>query len=108
MYMTNSQIVKRAVLSAIGVTAYVIALTWFMSHSQNILGVQPPSDWLMGTLMLLIFVISACATGGLVLLKPMLMYLDGAKRDALHLLIYTVAALIVIAAIVLVVLVTVY
>lgn len=106
--MTNTQLIKKAGLSAIGVTAYVVLLTWFMSHAENIFGAQHPSDWQMGTLMLLIFVISACITGGLVLLKPVMMYMDGVRKDAVKLLVYTVISLVIIAVIVLTSLVAVY
>ncbi len=105
--MNTSLLVKKAVLNAVGVTAYVLALTWFMNHAQQLSGTQQP-DWLVGTFMLLLFMVSACVTGALVLLKPILMYLDGAKRDALRLLAYTVVSLVIIAVIVLVTIIVVY
>ncbi len=96
--MHTSSIARKAVLSAVGVTAYVALLVLFMNNGQRILGPQP--GVLMGMLMLLVFIISACVTGSLVLLRPALWYVDGKKRDALRLLAYTVVALVVVALIV--------
>ncbi len=49
--------------------------------------------------MLVIFVVSACITGGLVLGLPVMMYVDGQRRQAVTLLVYTVLSLAIIAVI---------
>lgn len=92
----NHGLVKRALGSAAGVLAYVTAFAWFMSHARQIFGNQPPG-WPGSVLLLLIFIISACVTGSLVLLRPAQMYLDGQKKEALILFSYTVFALILMA-----------
>ncbi len=89
-------LLKKAVVSALGVAVYVLAFTWFINNAQGWFGTQ--QVWIGPFLMLILFIISACVTGGLVLARPVMMYLDGQKSDAVHLFLYTVAALAVIAA----------
>ena len=52
---------------------------------------------------LLVFVVSASITGSLVLGKPILMYLDGQKTEAVKLFMYTIGWLAIIAIILLIV-----
>ena len=87
---------KKAILSALGVTAYIALVATLMSHEWL---TQKPGV-LTGVLMLLVFVISASITGSLVLLRPVLMYLDGSHREAVKLLVSTIAALVAIAIVV--------
>ncbi len=97
--MNTSSLIKRAGISALGVYLYVLVLTFFMNNAQPLFAKQPPG-WLIGSLMLTLFVVSACATGTMVLLKPITLYMDGQKRDALRLFGYTVIALTLIALVV--------
>lgn len=101
--MNTTSLVKRAALSAVGVYAYIALLAVLVQHS--LFGASPPW-WLGASLGLTIFVISASVTGSLVLLKPLTLYLDGNKRDALRLFVYTIAALACIAVLVALVLVS--
>ena len=87
-------LLKKAVVSALGVAAYVMAFTWFINNAQGWFGDQ--QVWVGPFLMLIFFIVSACVTGSLVLARPMMMYLDGQKNDAVYLFVYTVAALAVI------------
>lgn len=81
--MPPTKITYWSLLNALGTLAYVGALVFFMSHGKQWLG-QPP-EYLMGMTMLTVFILSAAITGSLVLGRPILMYLDGAKKDALKL-----------------------
>ena len=102
--MTNSSLVKKAVASALGVFVYVALFGAFM---QNIQHFMPDKPGVLGiAFMLMLFIISACITGSLVLLRPVLLYVDGQKKDAVKLFAYTVLSLFVVAVVVLVVVVS--
>jgi hypothetical protein len=92
----QTSLLKKAVVNALGVLVYVLVLGWFFSHAQQIFGTQQVG-FVGAALMLIIFVVSACITGGLVLGLPIMMYLDGQRRQAVNLLAYTVLTLAVIA-----------
>ncbi len=59
-----------------------------------------PPWWLGASLFLTVFVVSACVTGTIVLLKPAMLYMDGKKKESLHLFLFTIIALAIIALIV--------
>jgi len=77
------------------VAAYVALVVLFMSNAEKIIdqtassGFAPPV--IIGSAMLLLFVLSAAVTGALVLGRPILLYLDGQKTDAIRLFLYTLA-----------------
>jgi heme O synthase-like polyprenyltransferase len=103
--MKNFPLMKRAAASALGVYLYILLLVVVVFNSQKLFGPVEPG-WLGPTLFLTLFVVSACVAGTMVLLKPVLLYADGNKKEALHLFGYTVVALAVIALIVAILLVT--
>jgi heme O synthase-like polyprenyltransferase len=102
--MNTSSLVKRAALSALGVYAYIAVLVLVVFNAEKLFGPVEPG-WLGPTLFLTLFVVSACLTGTMVLLKPVMLYADGNKKDALRLFGYTVISLAAIALIVAIILV---
>jgi len=96
--MNNRNLIKKSLINAGLAALYVFALTFLMSSNK----VTPKGapEYLIGMGMLLIFVISATVMGYLVLGKPILMYLDGAKKEAVKLFYLTLSWLVVIAAII--------
>ncbi len=86
-YMKNISLFLRSFLSAAGTFVYIFGVAWGMSHAERIFG--PEENLLIPLFMLLLFVISAATTGFLVLGKPILLYWDGAKKQALILLFAT-------------------
>lgn len=86
--MNKPEYIKRSFINAAGVFVYVSGVAWFGFNSQTIFGKQHGS-FLMPLFVLLLFVISASVTGLLVLGKPILMYLNGLKREAFILLFAT-------------------
>ncbi len=94
--MSKNDLIKRAFLNAVGVAAYIVLLMWLISYFGERLEAEPET-WLMPVFVLLIFIISACVTASLVLLKPVLLFLEGAKKQAVHLFIYTLGFLAVLA-----------
>lgn len=70
------------------VFAYVAGVAWMMFNGQRIFG-DVKSFW-MPLILLLLFVLSATITGALVLGKPIFLYLDGHKSEALKFFFYTI------------------
>lgn len=94
--MTKKQIIIRGFLDALGVAAYVTVFAWVVNNMANWFG-SGPSGWMAPALMLLIFIISACVTGSLVLLKPVLLYMEGQKKESVQLFVYTLGFLVILA-----------
>jgi hypothetical protein len=81
-------------VSAAGVFIYIAAVSWLISNAGHFFGNVPEPNFLIPVFMLLLFVVSAATTGFLVLGKPLLMYIDGQKKEALKLLFCTLAWLV--------------
>lgn len=92
--MNNNYLVKRAIGDALGTAAYVFVVSQIMTHGNQLFG-KIENNLLAPMVFLLMFVFSALVTGYLVLGKPILMYLDGQKKEAIKLLFYTGATLFV-------------
>ena len=90
-------------LDAVGVFVYVAAIAWLGFHSQSFFGNTP--SFLNPLFILLLFIVSACITGLLVLGKPVLMYLNGQKKESLILFFATLSWLVLFLAIVIIALV---
>jgi hypothetical protein len=87
------KILKRASINALAAFAYVTAVGLFMSHASVIFDQKDTAFTPVAALMLLVF--SAALMGILVFGQPVMWYVDGKKKDALNLLGYTMAALLV-------------
>jgi hypothetical protein len=81
------KIVKYAIINGLGTSIYVVAIASFIYFLGNFL--NPAKTVLIPIAMLMLFVFSAAFTGTLVFGRPVIMYLDGKKREALSLLFYT-------------------
>ena len=85
------KVIKRSFIGAIGTTAYIILVVSLIFSLQ---GLAPKEDILIIPIsMLLLFVTSAAITGFLVFGKPVMLYLDGEKKEAVSLLGYTIGIL---------------
>ncbi|HTE48344.1 MAG TPA: hypothetical protein VK675_00355 [Candidatus Paceibacterota bacterium] len=87
--MTRNNIITRALLDALGVAAYVVAFAFCVGNFEKIFGPQQ-DGWINIALVLILFIVSACVTGSLVLLKPILLYVEGQKKEAVQMFVYTV------------------
>lgn len=75
-------------LHALGVLVYVSAVAWVMTNGDRLFG---PVETILGPIsFLMLFVLSAAIVGLLVFAKPVMMYLDGAKKEAIAMLVYTI------------------
>ena len=90
----KNPIIKIAGLNALATTAYVAAVVSFISYAPKT--IDQKDTVLLPIVMLLLFILSAAITGSLVIGRPILWYMDGKKKEAVTLLIATIAALFVI------------
>lgn len=89
--MDNKKLAKYALLNSIGVLIYTVAVATIMQNGDKIFGTMQRFWGPVAFLML--FVLSATIVGALVLGRPILFYLDGLKKEAVKLFIYTVVCL---------------
>lgn len=82
-----NKLVQRSFLNALGTVAYVTVVALIMSNGNKIFGVKDTTLTPIAVLML--FVLSAAITASLVAGKPVLMYLNNQKNEAVRLFIYT-------------------
>lgn len=90
--MKNSNLIKLAALNSIGVAIYVFFVSFILNNAEKVFG-QTDDNLIAPVVFLLLFVCSALVTGGLILGRPIMMYLDGAKKDSVKLLVATGACL---------------
>lgn len=97
--MNNSnKLIARGIIDAIGVFLYTSAVAWLMFNGERFFG-KATNFW-MPVALLLLFVFSAAVTSLLVLGKPISLYLNGSKKEAAKLLLYTLGSLCIIIVIV--------
>lgn len=86
--MKNKTLFGQGLLHALGVFAYVLAFSAFMSRANDWFGATD-RDIVTPAAALMLFVLSALVTGGLVLGRPLLLYIDGQKKEGIKLLLFT-------------------
>lgn len=91
--MKKSQYILKSFINALGVLVYVSGVALIMFNMEHAFDNEP--SFLVPVLMLLLFVTSAAITGSLVLGKPVMLYLDNQKKEALIFLASTLAWLVV-------------
>lgn len=90
--MPKPSIFIKSFSSALGVLLYISGVAWLGFNSQFIFGQD--SNLLIPVFVLLLFVVSACVTGLLVLGKPIYLYVEGHKKEAFRLFFATLGWLI--------------
>ena len=85
--MKNSKLRIIAILDSLGVAAYVFLVSLIMNYGSKIFGEKDSA--ITPVAVLLLFVLSALVTSGLVLGRPIMLYLDGQKKEGVKLLFYT-------------------
>lgn len=92
--MKDAKLIKRGALSSLGVFVYVFLVSLIMNNGSRIFG-EVDNELIAPVLFLLLFVFSALLTSSLILAKPIMLFLEGAKKEAVKLLFYTGASLFV-------------
>ncbi|MDD4607255.1 MAG: hypothetical protein PHS07_02905 [Patescibacteria group bacterium] len=91
--MNITKIFPQSFLCALGTTAYIILVSLIMNKGEQIFG---QTDGVAGPIaFLLLFVFSAALTGSLVLGKPVLLYLDGKKKESIQMFLTTLGWLLI-------------
>lgn len=86
--MKNFTLFKWGAIHAVGVLAYIFLIATFMSKASAWFG-EADQKIVTPVAVLMLFVFSALVTGGLVLGKPAMLYLDGQKKEGVRLLVFT-------------------
>lgn len=86
--MENQSLVKRGLINAFAAAVYVVAIANLMYFGFSRLSFE--DNITMPITMLLLLVFSVAVMGYLLFAKPVMLYLDGAKQDAVRLLGYTI------------------
>lgn len=90
----NKKIILRGLGFAFGEVAYVSLVAFFMFNMEKFFGSKPDSAF-APVAFLILLVISAAVSAALVFGGPVLLYLEGKKKDAIRLFIYTISWLVV-------------
>ncbi|MFC1651566.1 hypothetical protein ACFL24_00210 [Patescibacteria group bacterium] len=91
--MKTQQLVLDSLISALGITIYVFGVSLLIMYGENLFGKM---DNLLGPIaFLLLFVVSAAITGSLALGRPVMLYLNKKKNEAIKLFLYTIGWLVV-------------
>ena len=80
---------KTGFLDALGVLAYIAIVATLMQNFSRIYGGDKMPSYIGPISFLLLFSFSALTVGTLVLGKPVMLYLDGKKKEAVSLFIQT-------------------
>jgi hypothetical protein len=91
----KKDILKYAFVNAFSTTAYIVVLVSVLFNFPRRF-LEDAETILAPIMMLMVFVFSAAITATLVLGRPIMWYLDGKKKEALHLFLYTLAVFFVI------------
>ena len=101
--MQKEKIVQYSFVHSVGVLVYVFLVAALIQNGDKLFGKNNNVASVMAFLML--FVFSATVVGGLVLAKPVMLYLNGQKKEAVKMLLYTVGWLLILMAAVFVLLI---
>ncbi|MDD3101535.1 MAG: hypothetical protein PHE59_00070 [Patescibacteria group bacterium] len=86
--MKNQKSIFISLLNAIGVAVYVIGISFILRNGDKIFSKM--DNFLAPVAFLLLFVLSAAITGMLVLGKPLLLYSENRKSEAIKMFFYTI------------------
>lgn len=81
----SKKIIQQSFLLALGEVAYIFLVALIMFTVGKLFGDKPDPEIIAPIAFLLLFVISASVSGALIVGKPVMLYLDGQKKDALRL-----------------------
>lgn len=89
--MSNSKLTLQGFLFSLGVVAYVFLVVLVMKNGDTLFGA---TNNLLGPMaILLLFTVSAAITGSLVFGRPIYLFLNGLKKEAVTLALYTIGFL---------------
>ncbi len=89
-----TKIIRRALIDSVGTVLYIILVASLMFYLQDPDSPDNLPAPIIQIAMLSLFVCSAAITGFLVFGKPVMLYIDGKKKEAVALLGYTIGILV--------------
>ncbi|KKS46614.1 hypothetical protein A2567_00835 [Candidatus Azambacteria bacterium RIFOXYD1_FULL_42_11] len=90
-------IIKNALVNALLTALYIVIIASFMFYGQKFFGGPNQADIvLMPIIMLSLLVFSTAVVGSLIFGRPIMWYLDGQKKEAISLLVYTLGIFLII------------
>ncbi len=95
-------IIKRSFLNALGTVAYITLVATVMRSLERFAG-NEPDGFFAPVLFLTMFIVSAAITGGLVIGRPLLVYIRGERSEAVKLFLCTIGWLLLALAVLLLV-----
>lgn len=78
---------KTSFLNALGVLVYIVLVATMMQNGDKLFGKM--DNFVSPVAFLLLFTLSAFVVGGLVIAKPIMLYIDGKKKEAVRLFVQT-------------------
>src|SRR6188472_1994589 len=90
--MFDMKIFKQSLPYSVGALLYVAAVATVMRNVERIFG-GGPDGALAPIAFLLLLVVSAATMGLLIFGKPVMLYIDGKKREAVTMVVYTIGSL---------------
>jgi len=78
---------KTSFLNALGVLVYIVLVATMMQNGDKLFGKM--DNFISPVAFLLLFTLSAFVVGGLVIAKPIMLYIDGKKKEAVRLFVQT-------------------
>lgn len=98
------QVCKEGFLYSLGTAVYIVLVSLFMNNAEKFLGKE--DTIFSGIAFLLLFTLSAIVVGGLMIGKPIMLYIDGKKKNAIQMFACNAGWLVVFFAIALILLTT--
>ena len=90
----DKKLLKVAVINSLMVLVYVIFVVGAMTYFDKYMEHSSP-EFLLPIVVLMLLVLSAAVVGTLIFARPVMIYLDGGKKEGLKLLTYTLGCLVV-------------
>lgn len=91
---SNNEVRKKGVVNALAAFAYVVTIASFMALLQNQNSPDSPEIKLLAPIgFLMLFVLSAAVMGTLIFGAPLMLYIDGKKKEAVQVFIWTLGSL---------------
>jgi len=91
--MLDMKTFKQSLPYSAGAILYVAVVATVMQNAQRLFGSEKPDTVLAPIGILLLLVVSAATMGLLIFGKPVMLYLDGKKREAVAMVVCTVGQL---------------
>lgn len=91
-HMFDKKIVKQSVLFSSLAVLYIALVSTIMSNAERIVG-QQEKGVIAPIIFLLLLVVSVATMGTLIFGKPIMLYMDGKKREAVAMVICTIGSL---------------